>query len=202
VDIIKQRARGIARIGHVLLAVGELPDQPRVDRAEGEFPGLGQAARAGHVIEHPFDLRGGKIGVEAQARLPADHRFTSARAQAVAAAGGVAILPDDRGMDGFAGTAVPDHGGFALVGDADGGDIPRTDFRAGKRFDRDGHLRGPDFLRIVLDPARLREELPDFLLRDGADAALVVEDQRAHARRTRVEGENKCHDSFYPRGTS
>jgi hypothetical protein len=45
--------------------------------------------------------------------------------------GGAPVLPDDRGMDGFAGLPVPDDGGFALVGDADRGNLlsrnPRRD---------------------------------------------------------------------------
>ena len=41
----------------------------------------------------------------------------------LAESGGAAILPDDGVVDGLAGGAVPDDGGFALVGDADGGDV-------------------------------------------------------------------------------
>ena len=43
----------------------------------------------------------------------------------VAEAGGAAVLPDDGVADRLAGLAVPDDGGFALVGDADGGDVLR-----------------------------------------------------------------------------
>ena len=37
--------------------------------------------------------------------------------------GGAAVLPDDGAVHGRAGGAVPHHGGLALVGDADGGDV-------------------------------------------------------------------------------
>ena len=39
--------------------------------------------------------------------------------------GGAAVLPDDGAVHGLAGGAVPHHGGLALVGDADRGDVLR-----------------------------------------------------------------------------
>jgi hypothetical protein len=40
----------------------------------------------------------------------------------------------------------------------------------------------------MLDPARLREDLPEFFLSDGSDRSIVVEDDGARARRALVEG--------------
>ena len=37
--------------------------------------------------------------------------------------GGAAVLPDDGAVHGLPGGAVPHHGGLALVGDADRGDV-------------------------------------------------------------------------------
>src|SRR5690606_25778125 len=78
----------------------------------------------------------------------------SGLAQGRAKIGGAAILPDDRLRERLAGRLVPSHHRFALIGDADAGDptCPACGF---------GHLASagkralPDFLRIVLDPARL-----------------------------------------------
>ncbi len=39
-----------------------------------------------------------------------------------AARSGAAILPDDGIVDGRAGAPIPENGGLALIGDADGGD--------------------------------------------------------------------------------
>jgi hypothetical protein len=41
----------------------------------------------------------------------------------------------------------------------------------------------------VLDPARLRKDLPELRLRRAADPGLVVEDERARAGRALVERE-------------
>ena len=41
----------------------------------------------------------------------------------VAEGGGTPILPDESWSDGLAGFPVPNDDGFALVGDADGGDV-------------------------------------------------------------------------------
>ena len=88
---------------------------------------------------------------------------------------GTAILPDDRVIDGLAGGAIPDDCGFALVGDADGGNIAGLHFSFGQRFLSDGELGGGDFCGIVLYPSGLGKNLLEFALRDGVDAALVIE---------------------------
>ena len=46
------------------------------------------------------------------------------RFELVAKGGGAAVLPDNCVVDRLAGGAIPDDCGFALVGDADGGDVP------------------------------------------------------------------------------
>ena len=43
--------------------------------------------------------------------------------------------------------------------------------RAAERLDGDADLRRPDLLRIVLDPAGLRKDLREFLLRDRRGCA-------------------------------
>ena len=39
------------------LAARQLPDEPRLDRAEQQLAALGTLARAGDVFEQPVDLR-------------------------------------------------------------------------------------------------------------------------------------------------
>jgi hypothetical protein len=45
---------------------------------------------------------------------------------------GAGVLPDDRVVDRLAGELVPHHGGLALVGDADGGDLMAVDVGLGQ----------------------------------------------------------------------
>ena len=119
-------------------------------------PGLRRRARAVDVVEQPGDLGGGEIRIEQQPGLGGDLRLRGRRARSArTGVGGAAVLPDDGVVDRLAGRAVPDDRGLALVGDADAGDVagaraPALRHRLAHGRDR----RRPDFLRIVLDPAR------------------------------------------------
>ena len=64
---------------------------------------------------------------------------------------------------------------------------------AAERLDGDGELRRPDLLRVVLDPAGLREDLRELLLGHADDGAGVVEDDGAGTRGALVEGEHVGH---------
>ena len=167
--------------------------EPGVDGAEREFAALGPLARAGHVVEQPLELGAGEIGIDDEAGLRGDQGGVARFAQRVAQRRGAAILPDDRVGDGLAGRPVPQHGRLALIGDADRGDLARVDAGLRKRLVQDARLRRPDLHRVVLDPARLREDLPELLLRDRVNPAGVVEQQCARAGRALVEGEYEGH---------
>src|SRR5690606_26312863 len=104
-----------------------------------------------------------------------------------------AILPDDRRMDGLSCAPVPDDGGFALGGDADGAHVARGDARPVDRFAHRIALRLPDFQRIMLDPAGLGIVLGEFPLRQTHDAAVAVEDDAAGAGSSLVQGEQVSH---------
>ena len=119
-------------------SAGEMPDQERVDVAEQHIARFGVFARAGNMVENPADLQTAEVSGEGQAGLGAE---------AVGAAGLVArefgdvlgharVLPHHGIGHRLAGLAVPHHGGFALVGDADGGEIARREGRAGPSLRR------------------------------------------------------------------
>src|SRR3984893_2094885 len=91
--------------------------------------------------------------------------------QGVADVGGAAVLPYDRASDRLSGGAFPQHSRLALIGDPDRSQLATGDCRLGQRFAHDSRLRRPDFIRVMLDPARLREVLREFLLRKSADTA-------------------------------
>ncbi len=82
-------------------------------------------------------------------------------------------------MNRFAGLAVPQHRGFALIGDADGGDIGAGDPGFLERSLGGGQLCFPDDSGIVLHPAGLGENLGELLLRHGFHAAGTVKDNGA-----------------------
>ncbi len=192
-DVVEHRTRGVARVGDVERALRELPDQPGVHRAEGELAARRAGARAGHVVQDPAELAGGEVGVDDQARLALDHPAVARLLPLVAEARGAAILPHDRVVDRLARAAVPHDRGFALVGDADGRDVRGLHVRLREHLGGDVALGRPDLARVVLDPARLREHLAEFLLRDSDDAAGVVEQDGARARGALVEGKDVSH---------
>jgi hypothetical protein len=106
------------------------------------------------------------------------------------------VLPHDRVRDRLARFAIPDDRGLTLIGDADRGDVRRVEPRALDRLRRDGRLRRPDLLRVVLDPSGLRIDLPELLLRHRHDGTGVVEDDGARAGGALIESEEVFHSGF------
>ena len=68
VDVEQHRAAGVGVVGDVDLAAGQPPDQEGVDGAEEQLAALRPVAGALDVVEQPFDLRAGEVGVDHQAR--------------------------------------------------------------------------------------------------------------------------------------
>ena len=106
------------------------------------------------------------------------------------------VLPHDGVVKRRARARIPDGGGLALVGDADGREVARPQVGAAEGLDGHTDLGGPDFLGVVLDPAGLGEELGVLLLGDGPDGALLVEDDGPGAGGPFVKGQNVRHDSL------
>ena len=60
--------------------------------------------------------------------------------------------------------------------------------------------RGPDVLGLVLDPARGREMLREFLLRGGGDGDVAAEHDGARGRGALIDGQHKGHGVASPGG--
>ena len=63
VQVKKHRPRSIARIGHVQRAAGQVPQQPGVNGAEGQFAARGPLPGTRYVIQQPAQLAAGKIRI-------------------------------------------------------------------------------------------------------------------------------------------
>ncbi len=111
-------------------AAGQVPDEEGVDVAEEQVAGFGCGARAGHMVENPAELEAAEIGGQRQAGAGAIAVLPAVGAELGNGVGDARVLPDDGVVDGLAGFAVPDYGGFALVGDADGGEVRGPQVRA------------------------------------------------------------------------
>ncbi len=152
-------------------------------------PACAAAARAIDVIEQPGDLACGEIRIEQQPGRGGDPRFMACATQIVTSAGGAPVLPDDGVVDRLAAGAIPDEGGLALVGDADAGDVAGAESGFGHGFAHGCDRRRPDFVRIVLDQARRRIDLPQFLLRRSKRPQRRIECDRPRRRRALIDGD-------------
>ena len=123
VNVEKQRACRVGYVGGVHLTACQTIDKEAIHRAEAKLAALGARAKPLVVIQHPLKLGGGEVRVNGKSRFLADHRFKSLCAQLVAILCRAAALPDDGGANGLARFSIPQDGGLALIGDADGSDI-------------------------------------------------------------------------------
>src|ERR1022692_2124317 len=147
------------------------------------------------MIENPGNLAAGEVGVDQQAGALLYEMFVTFVLELLAKAGGTAILPDDGVVDGLAGCAVPDDGGFALVGDADGGNVGGLCTRLRQRFEGDSDLRRCDLFRVVLDPSGLRKDLVELALVYRSDGAVIVEQEGSGTCGALIERENVAHET-------
>jgi hypothetical protein len=114
----------------------------------------------------------------------------------VASFRGSAVLPDDCVVDRFAGLAIPDDGGLALIGDAHGGQVAGTNAGLSQDLDHGAHLRGQDVVRVVFYPATLWVNLAEFAMRLGDDVAVFAEQDGTRTRGSLVEREDKRHGAL------
>lgn len=165
----------------------QIPDHPRVRRAEEQVPGFGICARAGNVLEDPRDLRRGEIGRQREPGLQGEPIGAAVLGQSVDELLGAGVLPDERVRDGSPGAAVPHDGRLTLIGDAEAGDVSRREPGRIQRG-RDHPLRvRPDLDRVVLDPAGPREDLIVLALRGRHDRPIGVEHDCPRRRRPLIE---------------
>ena len=175
-QVKKHSSRGIARVRDVQRAASQIPHEPGINGAEGEFAAIGSFARAGNMIEEPANFASRKVGIDDEAGLVLNQFGLSGFLQAFAEIGGSAILPDDGVMNRGASLAIPNDSGFALIGDAKSRDIITGEFGFGENITGDSELGVPDFAWVVLNPAGFGEDLLKFLLGDRMDLTAPVEE--------------------------
>src|SRR5262245_38926014 len=96
----------------------EMPDEPSIDGAEGEFAPLSARSRARDMIQQPGDLGTAEIRVYYEASPLAHQTLGTDPPQFIAQRRGAPVLPDDCVVQRLAALPVPHYGGFALVGNA------------------------------------------------------------------------------------
>ena len=103
--------------------VGQLPDQPGVNRPKGKPTRFRLAACAWNSIQNPADLGAREIRVDYQAGFVSKHGFQAVLLQCVAHVCGAPVLPDYGVTHRLTSFSIPHYGCFALVGNTDGGNI-------------------------------------------------------------------------------
>src|SRR3989441_12531123 len=169
---------------------GELPDQPTVHGPESQLPPSRALPRPGHVVQDPSDLAAGEIGVNQQAGAVLDHLLAAIRLEPVTKRCGAAVLPEDRVVDGLTRCTVPDDGCLALIRDAYGSNIARSEVCPAKSLSGDTHLGSPKFVWIMLYPAGFGEDSAKFLSRNRVDPTVVVKQDRTRTGRALIERKN------------
>ena len=190
VDIEAHGARGVGGVGGVDGALGQAEEEVGVDGAEADLAGLGPGPQAGHVFEQPDDLGRGEVGVDDQTGPLGDQLSEPRLAVAAADVRGAAALPDNGIVHGRAALPVPEHRGFALVRDPDRHDLARVPARVGQGAGDDLAGDVPDLGRVMGDPSRLREALPELLLGRTQAASVRVDQDGSDAGRAEVECED------------
>ena len=161
---------------------------PGVHVAERQVAGLRLLLGAVDVVEDPAHLRAREVGGQRQPDLVLVPLGAAAEVAELLADGvGAGVLPDDRVVHRLAGGLVPHQRRLALVRDADGGDVRGVEVGLGERAGDDLAGVVPDLGRVVLDPARPREDLLVFLLVDVDHAAVPIEDHAPGGRGALVD---------------
>ncbi len=106
------------------------------------------------------------------------------------------VLPDQRGMQRLAGRALPQDGGFALVGHADGADVRCLQSGSGNGAARAVELALPDFLRVMFDPAWLGKMLLQRHLRHADRLAICGKNDGTRAGCALIEREKEGQAGF------
>ena len=150
-DIIDHGPAGIGGISRVGLAASEHPNEPCVHRAKSKFACFGTSAGVRDRVEQIGDFAGREIRVEQKSCLGGDHLFMTCIFELAAKFSSAPVLPNQRPVDGLTCLAIPDDGGFTLIGDADTSDI----FRGKIGFIYDGASGGDggigDVLRVMFN---------------------------------------------------
>jgi hypothetical protein len=192
-QIHQHGARGVGDVGDMAAAAGKVPNEPGIDVAEKQLTISGALGSIGNVIEQPANFAGGKISVDHQTGAFFNQLRVGGITQRRAIFRCAPALPNDGGSDGMTGSLFPDDNGFALIGDAKGGEVLRH--RPGQRHGFPGgfDLQVPDLLGVLFHPAGMRVGTVEGAPGDGDAAARLVIDGGARARRPFIKRKHEWH---------
>ena len=163
---------------------GELPNQIRINGSEDQLtlPRLGLGFR--NVVQNPFDLWSGEIGVGNQTRGFLNVPSKPLGLEPIDDSSGPPALPSYRVVDGLAIVSIPNNSRLSLVSDSDCSNaLAVLPYEPSSRAD----LSGPKIHGILLSPSRLRVNLLKLTLHSFNYLAIPIEQDRARARSPLIE---------------
>ena len=163
------------------LSACQVPNQPSVNGSEKQIAAFRECLRFGNILQNPADFCCGEIGINQKPCFLTDFFGVALLLQRIAIGCGSSALPDNGMINRLAVALVPEDGGFALVGDADGGNFPCGNTKLGNRLSGNRKLCFPDFQSIMLHPAGVGIVLLKFLLRNAFHLPILVEKNRTGA---------------------
>ena len=138
-------------------AARELPNQIAIDVAEGKFASFGEFTGTANVVEDPTDLEAAEIGGEGKTGFISEAVLTTLCGERCDVRFNACVLPHDGVVNDMTSLAIPDNCGFPLVGDADRRKVSGLQTFLLHAFANNFPCSPPDFVRVVLNPARLRK---------------------------------------------
>ena len=165
VNVEHKSTGSVGIISNMDFSACKLPDKPAVDCTEKKLAALRHCTRALDIIKNPFYLCTGEIRVDNKACFMMELILKSLELQIFADIRRLTRLPYDGIVHRTSCFLFPDDRRFALVRDTDCLDVTGKKVCLFKRFLHYRRHRAPDFLCIMLNPARFREILSEFLLR-------------------------------------
>ena len=180
-QVEKHRAPRVGGVRHMRMPLHQMPRQEAIDGAKAQ---LAPARAIAHIqrVQQPLQLGAGKIGVGHQAGLFADHFGMAVPDQLFHIGRRATALPHNGVMQPRAGFTIPQHGGFALIGNADGRNFSRVDAGIAHRGTQRFNLRGQDIAWIMLHPAGIGIVLRELLRGRANHAALDGKHHRTGGR--------------------
>ena len=152
-------------------AAGEPSNKVAVDGAECEASVNDPLPNGRLMPLPPEELAGGEVRVDVETSTEPNPVVGVFGVELGAELGGATVLPHDRPQRRGEVEAIPDCGGFALVGDADGPNWLSGCSRLLHRLQRGL----PDLLEVVLDPPRFWKVLFELAVSAGHDLARIVD---------------------------
>ncbi len=147
-------------------------------------------ARAFHIVQNPVYFSTGKIGINNQSCIFFYISFQTTRFQFITKACSTSVLPHNGVTDGLSRFSIPYNGSFTLVGDTNGSNFSGLNICFSHRFTSHFYLRLPYFIRIVLYPAWLRENLSKLALCYGNDISIFIKKDGARTGGSLIESQD------------